>query len=115
MVASNYAPIWDALKLGHPKPVTKARLVSPTLPEDSPDLDYAARKAGRPLEMRCIYYSTYRSAYYVLIRHKGKKYQRAFFDTPEKAMAARDELQQTLDSSHLPIVEEYNIPMLQKE
>ncbi len=100
MVASNYAPIWDALNLGHPKPVTRARLVSAALPEDAQDLEYETVKASRPAEMRCVYYSPYRSAYYVLIRRNGKKHQRAFFDTPEKAMAARDELQQALDRGH---------------
>lgn len=101
METNNYAPIWDALRLGHPKPVIGARLVSPDTSEYTAYLESAKTKttAKKPEKILCVYYSAYNSAYYVIIKRNGKRYRLAFFDTVEDAIVARDELWKRLDSA----------------
>jgi hypothetical protein len=93
---SDYLPLWNIFGLGHPAPVVGARFVSPALPEDSAHPFTGVAKAVKPVEMRCVFFSAFKNAYYVRVRHNGKKVQRSFFSTPEEAMAARDELERQL-------------------
>lgn len=53
-------------------------------------------KPTKPHDMRCIYYSEFKAAYYVRVRHKGVRMQRGFFETPEDATGIRDELEAKL-------------------
>lgn len=78
---NDYATLWDTLGLGHPAPTVGARLVS---------------SSTKPHAMRCIYYSEFKAAYYVRVRHKGVRMQRGFFETPEDATGIRDELEAKL-------------------
>lgn len=99
METNNYAPIWDAMRLGHPKPVIGARLISLVESDDMQKMDYEIEKANKPDEMRCVFYSPHKSAYYIVIKRNGKRYRLAFFDTVEDAIVARDELWKRLDSA----------------
>lgn len=100
METNNYAPIWDALRLGHQKPVVGARFVSPETSEYTAYLESAKPTgAKKPEKILCVYYSAYNSAYYVIIKRNGKRYRLAFFDTVEDAIVARDELWKRLDSA----------------
>ncbi len=101
METNNYAPIWDALRLGHPKPVIGARFVSPDTSEYTAYLESAKTKTTtkKPGKILCIYYSAYNSAYYVIIKRNGKRYRLAFFHSVEAAIVARDELRKRLDSA----------------
>lgn len=100
MATNNYAPIWDTLRLGHPKPVLGARLISLVESDDMQKTDYEIEKTNRPDEMRCVFYSSHKSAYYVVIKRNGKRYKMAFFDTAEAAITARDELLQSIGAGH---------------
>lgn len=92
---NDYEPLWNAFGLGQPAPVLGARLVSPSSDQDdSPNPKEV--KALKPHEMRCIYYSELKKAYYVRVRYKGAIMQRAFFETAEDAMGIRDELEAKL-------------------
>jgi peptidyl-tRNA hydrolase len=46
--------------------------------------------------MRCVFYSEFKNAYYVRVRHKGKELSRSFFSTPEEAMVVRDDLERRI-------------------
>jgi hypothetical protein len=90
---SDDLPILDFFGLGHPAPVVGARFVTPELPEDTPA---PTSGAGKPPEMRCVFYSEFKNAYYVRVRHKGKELSRSFFSTPEEAMVVRDDLERRI-------------------
>jgi hypothetical protein len=86
-------PLWDFFGLGHPAPVVGARLVTSELPEDVP---VPISGVGKPPEMRCVFFSAFKNAYYVRVRHKGKELSRSFFATPEEAMVIRDRLEREI-------------------
>ncbi len=96
MEANDHLPLWDFFGLGHPAPVVGARFVSHALPEDGSDKPPGVSKSDKPKEMRCVFWSEFRRAYYVRVRHQGRRLQRGMFATAEEARAQRDELERLM-------------------
>lgn len=70
--------------------------MTPELPEDSPHPFSGVAKSDKPVEMRCVFYSPFKNAYYTRVKHNGKRMQRGMFATAEEAMAVRDTLERIL-------------------